>query len=56
MDDAHEEKSRWCAREYATYKDPSVFAAASDVDNTFLSPASCATTQWPHSVKLLKQS
>ena len=29
-----EEKSRYCAREFATFKDPSVFAAASDVDNT----------------------
>ena len=35
VDDAHKEKSR-CAREFATYKDPSVFAAASDVDNTSL--------------------
>ena len=26
----------WCARELATYKGPSVFAAASDVDNTSL--------------------
>ena len=33
VDDAHKEKSRYCAREFATYKDPSVFAAASDVDN-----------------------
>ena len=30
------EKSRWCAREFATYKDPSVFASESDVDNTSL--------------------
>ena len=36
VDDAHKEKSRYCAREFATYKDPSVFAAASDVDNTSL--------------------
>ena len=36
MDDAHKEKSRYCAREFATFKDPSVFAAASDVDNTSL--------------------
>ena len=35
VDDAHKEKSR-CAREFATYKDASVFAAASDVDNTSL--------------------
>ena len=28
VDDAHKEKSRWCAREFATYRDPSVFAAA----------------------------
>ena len=34
--DAHKEKSRYCAREFATCKDPSVFAAASDVDNTSL--------------------
>ena len=33
VDDAHKEKSRFCAREFATYKDPSVLAAASDVDN-----------------------
>ena len=26
-------RSRYCAREYATNKDPSVFAAASDVDS-----------------------
>ena len=32
----HTEKSRYCAREFATFKDPSVFAAASDVDNTSL--------------------
>ena len=63
-DDAHREKSRWCARELATSKDPSVFAGASDVDNTSLIvcwqsrgvTASCASTQWPHSVMLLKQS
>ena len=36
VDDAHKEKSRNCAREFATFKDPSVFAAASDVDNTSL--------------------
>ena len=36
VDDAHTEKSRYCAREFATLKDPSVFAAASDVDNTSL--------------------
>ena len=36
VDDAHKEKSRYCAREIATFKDPSVFAAASDVDNTSL--------------------
>ena len=30
----HKEKSRWCAREFATYKFPSVSAAASDADNT----------------------
>ena len=36
VDDAHKEKSRYCAREFATYKDPSVFAAASDVDKTSL--------------------
>ena len=29
-------KSRYCPRVFATYKDPSVFAAASDVDNTSL--------------------
>ena len=36
VDDADKEKSRYCAREFATYKDPSVFAAASDFDNTSL--------------------
>ena len=36
VDDAHKETSRWCAREFATYKDPPVFAAAPDVDNTSL--------------------
>ena len=36
MDDAHKEKFRYCAREFATFKDPSVFAPASDVDNTSL--------------------
>ena len=36
VDDAHKEKSRYCAREFATFKEPSVFAAASDVDNTSL--------------------
>ena len=35
VDDAHKEKSRCCAREFATFKDPSVFGAASD-DNTSL--------------------
>ena len=54
----HKEKSNWCAREFATYKDPTVFAAASEVDNTYLFDllvvtASCASTQWPHSVKLV---
>ena len=34
IDDAHKEESRWCARESATHEDPSVFAAASDVNNT----------------------
>ena len=36
VDDAHKEKSRYRARESATPKDPSAFAAASDVDNTSL--------------------
>ena len=36
VDDAHKEESRYCARDFATYKDPSVFAAASDFDNTSL--------------------
>ena len=36
VDDAHEAKSRYCAKEFAPFKDPSVFAAASDVDNTSL--------------------
>ena len=36
VDDAHKEKSRWCAIEFVTYKDQSVFAAASDVANTSL--------------------
>ena len=30
VDPDHKEKSRWCAREFATYKDPTVFAAASE--------------------------
>ena len=34
VDDAVKEKSRYCAREFATTKDPKVFAAASDVDCT----------------------
>ena len=34
VDDVHKDKSRYCAREFATYKGPSVFAAASDVNNT----------------------
>ena len=34
VDDDIKEKSRYCAREYATVKDPTVFAAASDVDAT----------------------
>ena len=33
---SHNEKSRWCAREFATHRDPSVFAAASNVDNASL--------------------
>ena len=33
VDHEEKEKSRYCARESATYKDPTVFAAASDVDN-----------------------
>ena len=36
VDDTPKEKSRWCAREFATYKAPSVSATASDVDNTSL--------------------
>ena len=36
VDDAQKEKSRYCAREFATYADPSMFAAASGVDNTAL--------------------
>ena len=64
VDNAIKEKSRWCARDFATYMDPSVFAAASDVDNTSLIDllpvkrvtASCVSTQLPHSVKLLRQS
>ena len=63
VDDAHKEKSRWCATEFATHNDSSVFAAASDVDNMSLIcwqsrgvTASCASTQWPHSVKLLRHS
>ena len=35
-DEAHKEKSIYCSRQFATCKDPSVFAAASDVDNTSL--------------------
>ena len=34
VDDAHKEKSRRCAKEFAAFKDPSVFASATDVDNT----------------------
>ncbi len=34
VDDPMKEKSRYCAREFATTKDPTVFAAASDVDAT----------------------
>ena len=34
VDDAVKEKSRYCAREFATTKDPTVFVAASDVDCT----------------------
>ena len=30
VDPEHKEKSRWCAREFATVKDPTVFAAASE--------------------------
>ena len=64
VDDAHKEKSRYCARELATFKDPSVFAAASDVDNTSLIDCwrsrevtvSCVLMQWLHLVKLLRQS
>ena len=64
VDDAHKEKSRYCAREFATFKDPSVFAAASDVDNTSLidllavkkgSRYHVFLMQWLHLVKLLKQ-
>ena len=29
VDPAHKEKSRYCAREFNTHKDPTVFAAAS---------------------------
>ena len=36
VDDAHKERSRYWAREFATCKDPTVLAAASDVDNTSL--------------------
>ena len=58
VDDAHKEKSRYCAREFATFKDPSVFAAASDVDNTSLIDCwqsrgvtvSCVLMQWLHLV------
>ena len=34
VDDPIKEKSRYCAREFATTKDPTVFAAASDVNNS----------------------
>ena len=33
VDHEEKKKSRYCAREVATYKDPTVFAAASDVDD-----------------------
>ena len=58
VDDAHKEKSRYCAREFATFKDPSAFAAASDVDNTSLIDllAVKILMQWLHLVKLLRQS
>ena len=63
VDDAHKEKSRYCASEFATFKDPSVVAAASDVDNTSLidllavkrGHGICVLMQWLHLVKLLKQ-
>ena len=32
VDHPHKEKSRYCSRGFATTKDPTVFAAASDVD------------------------
>ena len=47
VDDAHKEKSRWCARELAMYKDPSVSAAASDVDNTSLVDLLAVKSHWP---------
>ena len=34
VDDPIKEMSRYCAREFATKKDPTVFAAASDVNNS----------------------
>ena len=34
VDDPIKEKSRYCTREFATKKDPTVFAAANDVNNS----------------------
>ena len=53
----HRRKSRGGgAGEFATYKDPSVLAAASDVDNTSLIDLLAVKrghgTKWPRSVKL----
>ena len=36
MDDTQGKVERCCAREFSTYKDPSVFVAVSVVDNTSL--------------------
>ena len=44
VDDPLKEKSRYCAREFATVKDPTVFAAASDVDATSI----CGEEGLPH--------
>ena len=65
VDAPHKEKSRWRAQELATYQDPSVFAAAADVDNTSLIdvilsqkrlPISCASMWWRHSPWVQRRS
>ena len=47
VDDAHKEKSRYCAREFASKKDPTVFAAASDPDTGSLIDMFAAKKGYP---------